>query len=195
MIEESNPAQQSRVYTLLRGKYAEWMLSLVALLESWFMPVLIEPFMILPILAHPARWFRVCTLVTIASVIGGVLGYLTGMFFFELIGSKLIALYGVEGYLEETTKAFDENVFWVIFAGAFTPLPYKVFTLIGGFLHVDFFMFVLASFVGRGLRFYAVGFILARFGERVFPLFMRHFNAALLIVGIMIALYATYTVL
>lgn len=195
MLEEPNLAHQSRVYTLLRGKYAEWMLSFVALVESWFMPILIEPFMILPILARPERWFRICTLVTTASVIGGVLGYLTGMFFFELIGSKLISLYGVEGYVEQTTKAFDENVFWVIFAGAFTPLPYKVFTLIGGFLHVDFFMFVLASFVGRGLRFYAVGFILARFGERAFPLLMRHFNAVLLIVGISIALYAVYTVL
>lgn len=187
--------EQSRLHRALGSRKAEWVLAGIAVVESWFMPIVIEPFMALPILAHPAKWFRLTTIATIFSVLGGVLGYLTGLFFFDLVGHTLITLYGVESYVEKTTEAFNENAFWVIFAGAFSPLPYKIFTLIGGFLRIDFTVFLFASLVGRGLRFYAVGFILGRFGERALPIFLRHLNIALLIVLGGVFAYALFAIL
>lgn len=195
MSVPEQPLPSSRLQEIMRGKHAEWMLVVVSVVESWFMPIIIEPFMVLPVLARPDRWFRIATIVTASSVIGGTCGYLTGLFFFDIIGARLIALYGMEGYLAKTVEAFNDNVFWVIFAGAFTPLPYKIFTLIGGFLHANFFMFIVASLLGRGLRFYAVAFVLARFGERAFPIFLRNFNLALSVLVAAIALYAAYSFL
>ncbi len=186
--------EDTRMQKIFRGKHSERMLAFVSVVESWFMPIIIEPFMILPVLAKPKSWFRIATIVTVFSVIGGIAGYLTGMFFFDIIGARLVALYGAQEYLEKTMTMFNDNVFWVIFAGAFTPLPYKIFTLVGGFLHVNFFMFILASFVGRGLRFYAVAFIVAKFGERA-PVFMKQFNIIAVAIGVLLVLYAIHTLL
>lgn len=184
--------KDTKLYALTRGKHAELVLGFISLVESWFMPIVVEPFMILPILARPRKWFRITTVATIASVAGGILGYLTGMLFFDVVGARLIELYGAGEYLEKTTVAFNDNVFWVIFAGAFTPLPYKVFTLIGGFLRVDFFMFLLATLVGRGLRFYAVGFVLGKFGEHSLSVFVKHLRTSVAVVGVVIVSYVLY---
>jgi len=179
-----------RIARLLRGKHVEWVLAFVSFIESCFMPIVIEPFMVPPIIAAPRKWFRLTTIVVVFSALGGIAGYLIGLFFFEIIGAKLISLYGGERYLESTAQMVDDNVFWVIFAGAFTPLPYKVFTVIAGFLHANFWMFLLGTLVGRGLRFYIVGYLVSRFGERALSVLVQNANLAVVASILFVVLYA-----
>lgn len=111
-------------------------------------------------LAQPRRAVWFATLTTLTSVAGGVFGYLIGMFAFELVAPLL------EGgrYAETFARAqqwFHEWGFFAIFAAGFSPIPYKIFTITAGVLSMAFLPFVLASFIGRGLRFYLVALLMA----------------------------------
>jgi membrane protein YqaA with SNARE-associated domain len=115
-------------------------------------------------MAQPRRavWFG--TLTTFTSVAGGVFGYLIGMFAFELVAPWLES----GRYAPTFAMAqqwFDEWGFYAIFAAGFSPIPYKIFTITAGVLSMAFLPFVLASFIGRGLRFYLVALLMAWGGQ------------------------------
>lgn len=179
---------EKRMYRLLRGPHAEWFVALIAFAESSIMPILIEPFLVMLILAQPRKWFRYTLIVTAASVIGGVVGYLIGALFFDLVGARLIALYGLEEEIAKTITLFDRNVFIVMFIGAFTPIPFKIFAIIGGFLKINFISFLIAAILGRFARFALVGFVTERFGRPAIPIFTRHANtiAAVVVGGVLL---------
>ena len=115
-------------------------------------------------LAQPRRAVWFATLTTLASVLGGMFGYLIGVFAFELVQPWL-----EQGrYAATFTLAkqwFDEWGFLAIFAAGFSPIPYKVFTITAGVVSMAFLPFLLASFIGRGLRFYLVALLMSWGGE------------------------------
>jgi len=83
---------------------------------------------------------------------------------------------------------FGENTFWAIFAAAFTPIPYKIFTISAGLFNVNFFAFIVASVLGRSIRFFAVGFILKFYGEKVAGVLYKYFNIFSLAVLVLLIL-------
>ncbi|WP_078120226.1 YqaA family protein [Thiosocius teredinicola] len=147
-----------------RHPHAPWYLGGLSFAESSFFPIPPDVMLAPMSLAQPKRAVWFATLATLTSVAGGIFGYLIGMFAFELVQSLL-----TEGrYAEPFALAkqwFEEWGFVAIFAAGFSPIPYKVFTITAGVLSMAFLPFVLASFIGRGMRFYLVSLLMAWGGE------------------------------
>jgi len=185
----------TRTHRALRSMSAQWGLATLSFLESSVLPIILDPFLVMITLARRERWVRYSLIAAAASVVGGVAGYLLGVLFFDLVGVKLVSLYQLEEEVARTTELFSGSVFWVTLFGAVTPIPYKIFALVGGVLQVNLWEFIAASVVGRFARFFLVGFITYRFGETALALFFRHFNyltAALVVVA---ALYTVHVLL
>src|SRR3989344_167097 len=174
-------------------KSAPFWLGLLSFAESSFFPIPPD-FLLIPILLakQEKRWFFYSLLTTITSVIGGLFGYLIGFAFFELIGQKLVGLYELQDKVEYVGTLFKDNAFFAILTAAFTPIPYKVFTISAGLFKIDLPTFILASIVGRGGRFFAEGFALFLFCPRIAQVVYKYFNIfsiiAIVIIGLLISL-------
>lgn len=145
----------ARVMVWARHKYATYWLALVSFSESSFF--LIPPdVMLAPMsLARPERAWFYAALTTIASVLGGLLGYAIGLFAFHLAEPWLISLDYMHAY-QQASAWFDEWGFWAIFVAGFTPIPYKIFTIAAGAANMLLLPFVIGSLIGRGMRFFLV---------------------------------------
>jgi membrane protein DedA with SNARE-associated domain len=84
---------------------------------------------------------------------------------------------------------FNTHAFWAIFTAAFTPIPYKIFTIAAGVAKLNFFVFVLASVLGRGIRFLIVGFIVKKFGKKFYETFVKHFDLATITILVLVIIY------
>ncbi len=149
-----------------RHRHAEKYLFALSFAESSFFPVPPDVMLAPMALARPSKALRFALLTTIASVLGGILGYLIGYFAFDLIVPWLQESRYWEGYLQ-ARQWFTEWGFWAVFIAGFSPIPYKVFTITAGVLNMLFLPFVAASLVGRGARFCLVAMLLAWGGERL----------------------------
>ncbi|MDJ0738484.1 MAG: YqaA family protein [Gammaproteobacteria bacterium] len=155
----------ARAMRWARHPKAPWYLGGLSFAESSFFPIPPDVMLAPMSLARPPRALWFATLTTLTSVLGGMFGYLIGMFAFELV-APLVEPGGRYAAPFALAQAwFDEWGFWAVFAAGFSPIPYKVFTITAGVLGMAFVPFVLASFVGRGLRFYLVALLMAWGGE------------------------------
>ena len=144
-----------KVMQWARYKHATYWLALVSFTESSFF--LIPPdVMLAPMsLARPDRAWFYAGLTTVASVLGGLLGYLIGVFALQAVEPWIIQFGYVEAY-EKAQQWFADYGFWAIFLAGFTPIPYKIFTIAAGAVGMLLLPFILGSLVGRGLRFFLV---------------------------------------
>lgn len=160
-----------------KGSHSKFWLSILSFSESSFFPVPPDILLIAILLANKAkRWLSYVGLTTIFSVLGGIFGYAIGFLFFDVFGDSLISFYGLTDEFTRLGGVFEETVFWTIFTAAFTPIPYKIFTITAGFFNVNFLIFLLASLLGRGIRFFIIGFILKRYGEKIADVLYKYFN-------------------
>ena len=143
---------------------AVWILAGVAFAESVAFPAPVDVLLIPMVLAAPGRAWRYAAICTGASVAGGVAGYGAGAFLFDAVGAPLLGFYGYEAAFAEAQALYNAHGGLIVFSAAFSPIPYKVFTLASGFAGTDIGVFVLASAAGRGLRFFIVAALLWRFG-------------------------------
>ena len=137
-------------------------------------------------MARKDRWIYYASLTTITSVLGGVVGYFVGMFLFDVVGVPIIKLYALEAQIEKVGTLFAQNAFLAIFISAFTPIPYKAFTLSAGFFSISFPVFIIASLIGRALRFFGVAFLAQKFGQALGNLIFAYFNVISLVVAAII---------
>lgn len=179
IIEKHNDLRERiRDYMTARAKsaYAEVWLALFSFTEASFQPIPPDFLLASMLVAGSTRWVRLAGIVTISSVLGGLFGYLLGFFAFDLFGAWVVSTYGLEHELEKVSELFAGNLFWTMFIAAFTPIPYKIFTLAGGLFQVNLVIFLLSSFLGRGLRFLIVAYIFRKHGERFGALLFKYFN-------------------
>lgn len=158
------------------GPHAAFWLFALAFAESSFFPIPPDVILVAILLAGADRFLYYSTLTTVGSVLGGIAGYGIGYLLFDALGAPLIAWYGLEEEMAEVGKLFAANAFLAIFTAAFTPIPYKVFTIAAGLFKLDLGTFILASLIGRGMRFYAEGILLYFFGARLGALAYKYFN-------------------
>lgn len=178
--------------TVTDKKWIMYFLAFNAFFESIIFPIPIDIFTFTLSAAHPKRWWKYGTVATVFSVLGAVFGYFLGAYLFGTFGEQMIAFYGYEEEFARVTELFNKNVFWVMFASAFTPIPYKVFTIAGGALQVALLPFIVASILGRGLRFYLECYIPYRFGERAGKHVLKNLNKYSLVAALLAILYAVY---
>lgn len=139
-----------------KHKHAEKYLAGLSCAESTFFPIPPDVMLAPMVLSQTHKAWRYALVTTVASVIGGILGYLLGMFAFE---SWIMPLVEQMGYAAKLAKAelwFADYGVWVVFLAGFSPIPYKVFTISAGALTMAFIPFVIASSIGRGMRFFLV---------------------------------------
>lgn len=162
-----------RVMRWAAHRHAARYLAGLSFAESSFFPIPPDVMLAPMSLAKPEKAWWYATLTTIASVLGGILGYLIGLLAFDLVEPLLHQ----HGYYDKYLLArqwFDQWGFWAVLLAGFSPIPYKVFTITAGVISMNFAVFVLASLVGRGARFYLVAGLMRWGGERMDGLLRRY---------------------
>jgi membrane protein YqaA with SNARE-associated domain len=147
-----------------RHPKAPWFLGGLSFAESSFFPVPPDVMLAPMSLAKPDKALYYALLTTVTSVLGGILGYFIGIFAFDLI-EPILHNYGYYDRYEVAKNWFESWGVWAIFIAGFSPIPYKVFTIASGVVGMAFLPFVIASFIGRGLRFFMVAGLMAWGGE------------------------------
>jgi membrane protein YqaA with SNARE-associated domain len=148
-------------------RHALWVLAAIAFIESSVFPVPPDVLIIPMVLAARAQAWRIAAVATVASVIGGGLGYVIGAALFETLGRPLLEFYGQMDSFEEFRRVYDEWGAWIVAGAGFTPFPYKVVTIASGVADLDPVIFMAASAVSRGARFFLVAALLWRFGPPI----------------------------
>lgn len=161
-------------------KYGGTALFCLSFAESSFFPI--PPDVLLGPLAlgAPKKWVRFALACSIASVLGGVLGYLIGAFCWEAIHQWAFSHLAWAKLTPENFSDFADYYehygFWIVFACGFTPLPYKVCTISAGVAGISFPGFLIASTLSRSARFFLVAGLMGWKGERIRPVIDRYFN-------------------
>ncbi len=187
---EKNPIR--RLYNWVLGwadsPYGVPALLVLSFTESSFFPIPPDILLIALALAKPKRAFYYALLCTIASVLGGLFGYLIGYALWATFEPLLIGGIISEANFEAVTGRYQEYGEIAVFAAAFTPIPYKVFTVAAGVAQLDLLKFAGASLCGRAGRFFLVSLVIRMAGPRAKELIERYFNlatilGALLLIG------------
>lgn len=157
---------------------APWALALVAFAESSFFPVPPDAMLVPMVLARPDRVWRTALIATVASVVGGLLGYAIGALLYESVGAWLFNLYGLERGADAFREAYGRYGAWIILIKGLTPIPYKLVTIASGFAGYDLLWFTVLSIITRGVRFFVLAGLVARFGPAVQGALERNLNLA-----------------
>jgi membrane protein YqaA with SNARE-associated domain len=163
------------VMALAASRRAPWFLAIIAFAESSFFPIPPDVMLAPMVLAKPNRAFLYAGICTVASVIGGLLGYTIGVSL-EPFGRAILGFFGHPGGVEEFRRWFDQWGLWVILIKGLTPIPYKLVTISAGIARFDLFTFLWASILTRGIRFFGVATILKYFGPAMLKEFERRLN-------------------
>jgi membrane protein YqaA with SNARE-associated domain len=164
------------VLTWAESPYAVPALFVLAFTESSFFPVPPDVLLIALAISIPSRAFYYALICAIGSLLGGMLGYLIGYQFMEVVGNKIIQLYGFDSQWAYVGSLYNKHAAWAVGIAGFTPIPYKVFTIAGGAFKIDFPVFVLASVLSRTARFFLVGGLIYFFGPPIKSFIDKYFN-------------------
>lgn len=166
-------------------------LFLLAFAESSFFPIPPDVLLIVLVLGARQRWWRFALICTAGSVIGGAAGYWIGAGLMDTVGMAVVRFYKAEETYKHVQELYAKYDYWIVLTAAFTPIPYKIFTIASGAMEMDLTRFMLVSFFGRGARFFIVAVLLWLFGRPVREFIERYFDwLALLFVILLIGGFA-----
>ncbi len=155
-------------------------LFILSFAESSFFPVPPDVLLAPLALGSPRKWLRFALACSIASILGGILGYAIGAFLWSAIGGWVYAHLGAIGLTEANFSKFqswyDRYDFWIVFTCGFTPLPYKVCTISAGVARISFPGFLVASALSRSARFFMVAGLMGWKGDAIRPVIEKYFN-------------------
>lgn len=177
---------------LAAHKSSKHYLAIVSFVESSFFPIPPDVMIIPMVISKKNDFIKIFLITTFFSVLGGMLGYLIGAFFFDF-GSQIMSFYGYENKLsniKENLVNSDGFYAWlgILFLAGFTPLPYKVFTIASGLISFNFFIFIVISLVSRGLRFFIVSYLSYKFGNLFTEFMEKHGSKWFTIIGLIIVI-------
>ena len=177
---------------LAAHKSSKYYLAAVSFVESSFFPIPPDVMIIPMVISKKNDFFKIFLITTIFSVLGGILGYFIGAFFFD-IGMQVMAFYGYEEKLLSLKNNLikSESFYaWlsILFLAGFTPLPYKVFTIASGLIGFNILIFILISLISRGLRFFVVSYLSYKFGDLFSQFMEKHGSKWFTIIGILIVI-------
>ncbi len=179
-------------------RYGAPALALLATAESSFFPIPPDPLLMALAMSRPERSLWYAFVCATSSAIGGAIGYLIGWQLWAAVSSFFFS--HVPGFTHEVfnlvAEKYNENAFLAVFTAAFTPIPYKVFTIAGGVFQINFLEFMLASLVGRSMRFFLVAGLIWKFGASIKATIDKYFDwmalgfTVLLLLGFVVIKYA-----
>ena len=173
-------------------KSSKYYLAVVSFIESSFFPIPPDVMVIPMVISKKNDFIKIFLITTIFSVMGGMLGYLIGAFFFEF-GTLIMNFYGYEDKLSNIKENLVNSqgfYAWlgILFLAGFTPLPYKVFTIASGLIGFNFLIFIFISLISRGLRFFIVSYLSYKFGDLFNEFMNKHGSKWFTIIGILIVI-------
>jgi membrane protein YqaA with SNARE-associated domain len=142
-------------------------LAAIAFIESSVFPIPPDILIIPMVLAAPTRAWRIALVATVSSVVGGLFGYLIGAFLFDAVAQPILSFYGYEAQFASFQTRYNEWGAWIVAGAGFTPFPYKVITIASGATGLDPTVFIIASILSRGARFFLIAALLWRFGAPI----------------------------
>ena len=158
----------NKTIQLAGNKKSKFFLGGISFIESFIFPIPPDVIIIPMAIAKPKNWFNIAIIATIGSVLGAILGYLIGYIFFNEIGVKIFELYNVDdvSFLKDKVSSQGGVIAWMtlLAIAGFTPVPFKLLTITSGFVHFNFFYFVIISLLTRGSRFFIIAFLIGNFG-------------------------------
>ncbi len=171
---------------------SKYYLAVVSFIESSFFPIPPDVMVIPMVISKKNDFIKIFLITTIFSVMGGMLGYLIGAFFFEF-GAHIMNFYGYEDKLSNIKQNLVNSqgfYAWlgILFLAGFTPLPYKVFTIASGLIGFNFLIFIFISLISRGLRFFIVSYLSYKFGDLFNDFMNKHGSKWFTIIGILIVI-------
>jgi len=177
---------------LAAHKSSKYYLALVSFVESSFFPIPPDVMVIPMVISRKNDFFKIFLIATIFSVLGGILGYFIGAFFFD-IGMQIMNFYGYENKLINLkNNLINSKGFYawlgILFLAGFTPLPYKVFTIASGLIGFNILIFIIVSLISRGLRFFIVSYLSYKFGDMFTQFMDKHGSKWFTIIGILIVI-------
>ncbi|MDQ7052113.1 MAG: YqaA family protein [candidate division KSB1 bacterium] len=191
-----------RIYDWMLGwaetPYGIYALAILAFAESSFFPVPPDVLLIALAIGAPKKSLKFAAICTLASVIGGIAGYYIGYGAYEAIGKPIVDAYNGQPVMDRISMWYTQYGFWGILIAAITPIPYKIFTIASGVFTFHFGEFLLASVIGRSIRFFAVAGLIAIFGPQIKSFIDKYFNilsiifTILLIGGFIFIKFATH---
>lgn len=166
---------------------SEWALAGVSFSESSFFPIPPDVLLAPMIMANRKKTWRYCIICTVSSAIGGVFGYLIGLLLMDTIGQWIINLYGLQESFEIAREKFNElGWLMVLLGGGFTPLPYKVITILSGITQLNFLVFLLVGTFARGTRFLITCSVLYWLGPKAKEMIEKRLGLAFILLIIII---------
>ena len=184
---------------LAAHKSSKYYLAVVSFIESSFFPIPPDVMVIPMVISKKDDFFKIFLIATLFSVMGGILGYLLGAFFFD-IAMNVMAFYGYEDKVISLKENLINNqgfYAWlsILFLAGFTPLPYKVFTIASGLIGFNLIIFIFISLISRGLRFFIVSYLSYKFGNLFTQFMNKHGSKWFTIIGILIVIIGVTTYL
>ena len=184
---------------LAAHKSSKYYLAVVSFIESSFFPIPPDVMIIPMVISKKDDFFKIFLIATLFSVMGGILGYLIGAFFFD-IAMNVMTFYGYEDKLISLKNNLINNqgfYAWlsILFLAGFTPLPYKVFTIASGLIGFNLIIFIFISLISRGLRFFIVSYLSYKFGDLFTQFMNKHGSKWFTIIGILIIIIGVITYL
>lgn len=166
------------VLSWTESKHSNWALFLLAFAESSFFPVPPDVLLIALAIGKPKKSFFYAFICTAGSVLGGIAGYYIGYFVWGLVQNFFFSY--IPGFTHEVfdlvVNYYNQNAFFYVLIAAFTPIPYKVFTIAGGVCRISLWTLIIASALGRAGRFFIVAGMIWKFGEAVKKYIDKYFN-------------------
>lgn len=170
------------VLSLADSRYALWALALVSFVESSVFPIPPDVLMIPLIIAHPRRAWLFASVALVGSVLGALLGYYIGWGLFESVGKPVLDFYGKTESMDAFATRFNDYGAWAVLIAGVTPFPFKVITIASGVTGLSLPVFIVASIIARGLRFFLEAALLWKFGAPIRDFIERR-------LGLMFALF------
>lgn len=175
------------------SRWGAWALFFFAMAESSFFPIPPDVLLIALCIGATKKSFRFGAICLAGSIIGAIIGYYIGFFLWQTPSGEYTALanfffehvFSIESF-QSVGDLYDKYNFWIVFTAGFTPLPYKLFTISGGLFHINFAMFMVASMISRGLRFFLIAALIWKFGAPIKKFIDKYFNLLAIIFTVLL---------
>ena len=182
------------LYNKIIGKSAkpgaEYLLGIIAFCESSFFPIPPDLVLIPMVLSRPKKWIRIGVIATFFSVLGGVFGYFIGIFLWEFIGEPIIHFYKLSDEFLIFQNNYNSKGAIIVFLAGISPIPYKLITIASGGLGLNIYIFILASVLSRGFRFFIIAIIISLFGEKAKIFLEKNLTLTSSMIGIVLIIIA-----
>ena len=186
----------NQIKSFSNTRFAMPFIFFIGYVEAIIFPLPQEVFMVPMMLSERSKVFRIAFYSFIGSILGGITAYYLGLLFFDSIVNPIINFYDYSHHFLFFKDQINEFGFIYVFIGGFTPLPFKIITLTSGALSIPFWNFLIAAILSRGLRFYLVGFLVWKYGEKVINTVDKKLNLiSFCILGIVLIFYFIYKII